>query len=102
MDERVENALSELDDLLEEVRALGEDVEYMEEDSSGASTFTVNTPFGKFEVDLEEYETKKKAAKEKVNPPNFSLARKMTREFIGGEDHMDFRYWNNNLGCEWN
>ena len=98
MDRRVENALSELDDLLDEVRALGEDVEYMEEDSSDASTFTVNTPFGKFEVDLEEYESKKKAAKEKVNPPNFSLARKMTREFIGGEDHMDFRYWNNNLG----
>ena len=98
MDRRIENALSELDELMNEVREIGEGVEYMEEESNAASTFTVKTPFGKFEVDLEEFETKKKAAKEKVNPPNFSLARKMTREFIGGEDHMDFRYWNNNLG----
>ena len=34
----------------------------------------------------------------KVNPPKFSKARQMTREFIGGEDKMDFRYWSNNLG----
>ena len=67
MDDRIENALSELDDLLEEVRELGEGVEYMDEDSSDASSFTVNTPFGKFEVDLEEFAAKKKAANEKVN-----------------------------------
>jgi hypothetical protein len=49
-------------------------------------------------VDLEDYETKKKLAKDKINPPKYSLGRQMTRDFIGGEDQMDFRYWNNNLG----
>jgi hypothetical protein len=99
MDTRVENALNELDELLNEVNELrGENGEYSEEESNEASVFTVNTPFGKFEVDLEDYETKKKAANERVNPPKFSLVRTMTREFIGGEDQMDFRYWNNNLG----
>ena len=99
MDKRVENALNGLDELLNEVNELrGENGEYLEEESNDASIFTVNTPFGKFEVNLDDYETKKKAAKERVNPPNFSLARTMTREFIGGEDQMDFRYWNNNLG----
>ena len=47
---------------------------------------------------MEDYETKKKLAKDKINPPKYSLGRQMTRDFIGGEDQMDFRYWNNNLG----
>ncbi len=98
MNKRIEEALEELDDLLNEVKELGEEMGYSEEESHEGSVFTVKTPFGKFEVDLEDYETKKKLAKDKVNPPKFSLGRQMTRDFIGGEDQMDFRYWNNNLG----
>ena len=99
MNRRLDDALEELDDLLNEVKELGEDLDgYSEGSSSDASVFTVKTPFGKFEVDLEDYETKKKLAKDKINPPKYSLGRQMTRDFIGGEDQMDFRYWNNNLG----
>ena len=99
MNRRLDDALEELDDLLNEVKELGEDLDGFSEGSpSDASVFTVKTPFGKFEVDLEDYETKKKLAKDKINPPKYSLGRQMTRDFIGGEDQMDFRYWNNNLG----
>ena len=99
MNRRLDDALEELDDLLNEVKELGEDLDgYSEGSPSDASVFTVKTPFGKFEVDLEDYETKKKLAKDKINPPKYSLGRQMTRDFIGGEDQMDFRYWNNNLG----
>ncbi|MBA88050.1 MAG: hypothetical protein CMB16_02115 [Euryarchaeota archaeon] len=61
-------------------------------------SFTVETPLGNICVNLEEYENAKKEAKRAVDPPNFSIARQMTREFIGGEDIMDFRYWSGNLG----
>ena len=106
MDKRIENALIELDELINEVNELRFDLEgncegddgYTEESTSGPSSFTVKTPFGKIEVDLEAFEIAKKRAKGIANPPEFSLARRMTREFIGGEDHMDFRYWSNNLG----
>ena len=98
MNKRIEEALEELDDLLNEVKELGEEMGYSEEESHEGSVFTVKTPFGKFEVDLEDFETKKKLAKDKINPPKFSLARQMTRDFIGGEDKMDFRYWDHNLG----
>ena len=98
MNRRIDEALEELDDLLNEVKELGEDYEGYSDDAHHGSVFTVKTPFGKFEVDLEEFETKKKLAKDKINPPKYSLGRQMTRDFIGGEDQMDFRYWNNNLG----
>jgi hypothetical protein len=100
MDTRVENALNELDELLREVNDLREegDSSYLDETPSGMSSFIVKTPLGNIEVDLEEFESAKKRAKSIVNPPEFSLARRMTRAFIGGEDKMDFRYWSNNLG----
>mgnify|MGYP006148675115 CR=1 FL=1 len=100
MDTRVENALNELDELLREVNDLREegDSSYLDETPSGMSSFIVKTPLGNIEVDLEEFESAKKRAKSIVNPPEFSLARRMTRAFIGGEDKMDFRYWNHNLG----
>ena len=69
-----------------------------EVDESSPSTFVVSTPIGQFKVDMEEFEAAKTRAKDKVNPPKYSKARQMTREFIGGEDKMDFRYWSNNLG----
>jgi cell division protease FtsH len=100
MDERIEKALEELDELMNEVNDLREedDSSYSEETPSGVSSFVVKTPLGNIEVDLEEFESAKKRAKSIVNPPEFSLARRMTRAFIGGEDKMDFRYWSNNLG----
>ena len=100
MDERIEKALEELDELMNEVNDLREedDSSYSEETPSGVSSFVVKTPLGNIEVDLEEFESAKKRAKSIVNPPEFSLARRMTRAFIGGEDKMDFRYWNHNLG----
>jgi len=100
MDERIEKALEELDELMNEVNDLREedDSSYSEETPSGLSSFVVKTPLGNIEVDLEEFESAKKRAKSIVNPPEFSLARRMTRAFIGGEDKMDFRYWNHNLG----
>ena len=100
MDERIEKALEELDELMNEVNDIREegDSSYSEETPSGMSSFIVKTPLGNIEVDLEEFESAKKRAKSIVNPPEFSLARRMTRAFIGGEDKMDFRYWNHNLG----
>ena len=76
----------------------GEEDELDEDDFSSNSTFEVNTPIGQFSVDMEGFEAAKTRAREIVNPPQFSKGREMTREFIGGEDKMDFRYWSNNLG----
>jgi len=100
MNEKIQKALAELDELLNEVNDLREegDSSYSEEKPSGVSSFVVKTPLGNLEIDLEEYESAKKRAKSIVNPPEFSLARRMTRTFIGGEDMMDYRYWGNNLG----
>ena len=96
---RIDDALEELEILMEGIADLRkEDDGYGAGNSHGVSVFGVNTPFGRFEVDLEEFEGAKKRAKSVVNPPEFSLARKMTRDFIGGNDKMDFRYWRNNLG----
>ena len=75
-----------------------EEDEMDEDDFSSNSTFEVNTPIGQFSVDMEGFEAAKTRAREIVNPPQFSKGREMTREFIGGEDKMDFRYWSNNLG----
>jgi len=125
MERNIERALEELDALMEEVNEL-RDPE-MEEDSisfesaasdefdfpnkasdagyseneteaEGPSSFSINTPVGRFEIDMEEFEVAKNRAKSVVNPPKYSKARQMTRDFIGGEDKMDFRYWSNNLG----
>jgi len=100
MSEKIQKALAELDELMKEVNDLREedDSSYSKETPSGISSFVVKTPLGDIEVDLEEFESAKKRAKSIVNPPEFSLARRMTRAFIGGEDKMDFRYWSNNLG----
>ena len=127
MTDHIERALEELDALMNEVNALrgadeyGEGTEFegatsediafpnknplqeestCEEESTmkGTASFAVKTPIGRFEVDLEEFEVAKNRAKSVVNPPKFSKARQMTRDFIGGEDKMDFRYWSNNLG----
>ena len=131
MSDKIDEALNELDNLMEEVNSMRhgngyEDTEHEgtgvfsaaasdefrfpnkdgtrndEIDSSvstsGNSKFSVTTPIGNFEVDLEEFELARARAKSVVSPPQYSKAREMTREFIGGEDKMDFRYWSNNLG----
>jgi len=68
------------------------------ETDCGPSIFRIETPVGKFEVDLEEFEVARNRAKNLVSPPKYSKGRELTRNFIGGEDKMDFRYWSNNLG----
>ena len=95
-----EKDLEQLDSLRSELKRLfpTEESGVDEVDESSPSTFVVSTPIGQFKVDMEEYEAAKTRAKDKVNPPKYSKAREMTREFIGGEDKMDFRYWSNNLG----
>jgi len=100
MNEKIQNVLAELDELMKEVNYMSEegDSNSSEETPSSVSSFVVKTPLGDLEIDLEEYESAKKQAKSIVNPPEFSLARRMTRTFIGGEDMMDYRYWGNNLG----
>ena len=95
-----EKDFEELDSLMEQLFSLfrSEDGITAEVEESSPSTFVVSTPIGQFKVDMEEFEAAKTRAKDKVNPPKYSKAREMTREFIGGEDKMDFRYWSNNLG----
>ena len=95
-----EKDLEQLDSLMVELKGLfpTEEMGVDEVDESSPSTFVVSTPIGQFKVDMEEFEAAKTRAKDKVNPPKYSKARQMTREFIGGEDKMDFRYWSNNLG----
>ena len=106
MTRKLEEALNELDRILEEVIRLKKEggIDEMDEFENvkdeqarigsigdGNSKFCVKTPLGKIEVDMEEFETAKTRAREIVNPPQFSKGREMTREFIGGEDKTDFR-----------
>jgi len=119
--DRIDDRLEKLNGLMEQVNALCDDSDELEgtassefpsiekssleydgesddPDQTPKSSFTITTPLGNIEVDLEEFENARKRAKNVVNPPQYSLARRMTREFIGGEDKMDFKFWSNNLG----
>ena len=66
--------------------------------SNTDSTFTVSTPMGKIEFDLEEFELAKKNARMSVAPPQTTLGRKMTIEFLDGKEFPDHNYWGHNLG----
>ena len=53
---------------------------------------------GDIEIDFEQMEVAKKNAKMNVSPPETTLGRKMTIEFLEGKEFHDFNYWNRNFG----
>ena len=65
----------------------------------GSTEFQVNLPAGEFSVDLKSYEQAKINAKEQLNPPTVSFMRQKIREFLGGEDCWDSRYYDEKLGA---
>ena len=62
------------------------------------SKFSIKTPMGDIEIDFEQMEVAKKNAKMNVSPPETTLGRKMTIEFLEGKEFHDFNYWNHNFG----
>lgn len=65
----------------------------------GSTEFSVNSPAGEFSIDIKSYEEAKTNAKEQLNPPNVSLMRQKIREFLGGKDYWDSRYYDEKLGA---
>ncbi len=66
--------------------------------SNDDSTFSVNTPIGVINVDFEKYELARKKARQTVSPPQTSLGRQMTIEFLDGNEFHDHDFWPHNLG----
>ena len=67
--------------------------------NEGSTEFLVNSPAGEFSVDLKSYEQAKTNAKEQLNPPTVSLMREKIRDFVGGNDFWDSRYYDEKLGA---
>ena len=57
--------------------------------SNDDTTFSVNTPIGVINVDFEKYELARKKARQTVSPPQTSLGRQMTIEFLDGNEFHD-------------
>ena len=89
-----ERDFEELDSLMEQFFSLFRSEEGIsaEVEESSPSTFVVSTPIGQFKVDMEEFEAAKTRAKDMVNPPKYSKARQMTREFINKKNKINFKY----------
>ena len=62
------------------------------------TTVKMTTPLGEINLDMLEYHEANKIARNHVNPEDFSVARKTVRDFLGAEDKIDVRYWENKLG----
>ena len=69
------------------------------EENVGSTEFSVNSPAGEFSIDIKSYEEAKTNAKEQLNPPTVSLMRQKIREFLGGTDCWDSRYYDEKLGA---
>ena len=67
--------------------------------NEGSTKFLVNSPAGEFSIDFKSYEQAKTNAKEQLNPPTVSLMRQKIREFLGGTDCWDSRYYDEKLGA---
>ena len=65
----------------------------------GSTEFSVNSPAGEFSIDFKSYEQAKTNAKDQLNPPTVSLMRQKIREFLGGTDCWDSRYYDEKLGA---
>ena len=65
----------------------------------GSTEFSINSPSGDFSIDIKSYEQAKSNAKEQLNPPTVSFMRQKIREFLGGIDCWDSRYYDEKLGA---